>query len=406
MLPPSPFPKEPRLNKTKLLTTAAYYASFVAMGFSMASLGPTLPGLAENAGASLGAISILFTARGLGGLAGAFISGPLYDYLRGHRVMALMIIFMAALTALTPYAPLLWVLTAILFITGAVQGVLNVGGNALLIWVHGSQVGPFMNGLHLFFGIGTFLTPIIIAQLIVLQGGLLSTYLLLAVLILPSAAVAFLPSPPSPVRHGPQAVGKVDPIMILLIASIFGFYSGASGSFGGWIYTYSLNIGLADQTNSAYLTSLFWGALTLGRLAAIPLAMRFKPQHILRADFCGALLSLLAMLIWPRSLAAVMITSAGLGFALASIYPTTMSYAGQIMTLSGKITSYFSIGNGLLSMMIPWIIGQLFDTSGPESMTIILIIDLSLALVALALLSQRATRQIKPVSPNELKLAD
>lgn len=378
------------MNRTKLLTTAAYYASFIAMGISMASLGPTLPGLAENTSASLSAISILFTARGLGGLAGSFMGGRLYDYLRGHRVMALMIIVMAALTALTPAVPVLWVLAAVLFITGAVQGVLNIGGNALLVWVHGGQVGPYMNGLHFFFGMGTFLTPVIIAQFITIQGGLLWTYLLLAVLVLPSAAVAFLPSPPSPAKAGTQSSARIDPMMILLIAGVFGFYSGASMSFGGWIFTYSLSMGLADQTNSAYLTSLFWGALTLGRLAAIPIAIRFKPQSILRADFAGALLSLLAMLIWPRSLAAVVITSAGLGFALASIYPTTMSYSGQIMTLSGKITGYFSIGSSLLSMLIPWIIGQFFESSGPQSMTIILIIDMLLALAALALLSRRA----------------
>ena len=55
--------------------------------------------------------------------------------------------------------------------------------------------------------------------------------------------------------------------------------------------------------------------------------MRCSPKVILRADFGGALLALLAMAIWPRSPAAVIVTSAGLGFALASIYPTTMALA-------------------------------------------------------------------------------
>lgn len=379
------------MTRQKNLITAAYYASFVAMGISMASLGPTLPALAENTRAGLSAISILFTARSLGGLLGSVLGGQLYDRLVGHRVMALMILCMAALTALTPVVPLLWLLVAVLFFTGAVQGVLNIGGNALLVWVHGNKVGPFMNGLHFFFGLGTFITPVIVAQFVARQGGLLWTYLLLAVIILPTTAmVAFLPSPASPKAAQSINGGKNDAWLIVLISLVFACYNGASTSFGGWVYTYALKMNLANATNAAYLTSVFWGALTLGRLAAIPLAFRFSPRAILRADFGGALVSLLAMLFWPHSLAAVAITSAGLGFALASIYPTTMSLSGQLMTLSGRVTGLFAIGSSAGAMLVPWVTGQYFESAGPQSMIVVLVVDMLLALVVLALLARRA----------------
>lgn len=376
------------VDKKKIIS-GAYDAAFIAMGISMSSLGPTLPGLAAQTSSSLSAISILFTARGLGGLAGSFVGGRLYDRMSGHIVMAATIIAMAALTALTPFVPLLWLLAAVLFLTGALQGVLNIGGNALLVWLRGDRVGPFMLVLHFCFGLGTFLTPVIIAQFLTVEGGLYWTYLVLAVLMIPSAAVIFLPSPASPASSLTQQNFKPDRTLILLISCVFGLYSGASLSFGGWIFTYAIEMDLTTPTNAAYLTSLFWGTLTLGRLVAIPIAIRCKPQAILRADFAGALLSLMAMLLWPSSLAAVMVTSAGLGFALASIYPTTMSFAGQIMPLSGKITGIFSIGSSLLAMVIPWIIGQFFESVGPQSMTIILILDMLLALVVLSLLSRR-----------------
>lgn len=382
------------MNKTKILVTVCYYASFVAMGISMSSLGPTLPGLAENTRASLGAISILFTARSLGSLVGSVWGGQVYDRRRGHPIMALMVVAMAGLTALSPVAPSLWLLTAILFLTGAVQGILNIGGNALLVWVHGSNVGPFMNGLHFCFGLGTFITPVIVAQLITQQGGLLWTYLLLALIILPTAAVAFLPSPQPPTAAVDQKSERTRPLLIVLIAMVFGCYSGASLAYGGWIYTYALEMNLANETLAAYLTSAFWGALTLGRLAAIPLAVRFKPSTILRADFLGALISLLAMAIWPHSLAAVIITSAGLGFALASIYPTTMSFSGQIMTISGRVTGLFSIGNSAGAMIIPWLIGQFFESAGPQSMALILLVDMLLALGVLAVLARETARDL------------
>jgi MFS transporter, FHS family, Na+ dependent glucose transporter 1 len=377
------------MKKQKLLVTLSYYAAFMAMGISMSSLGPTLPGLAENTRSSLAAIGILFTARSLGGLLGSVLGGRVYDRVRGNGVMALMILAIAALTALTPFVPLLWLLTIILFVTGAVQGVLNVGGNALLVWVHGREVGPFMNGLHFFFGLGTFITPVIVAQFVAQEGGLLWIYLLLAVIILPTAVVALLPSPESPETLKNKASGKNDPMVIGLISLVFGCYSGAALAYGGWIFTYAIEMNLTNETNAAYLTSVFWGALTLGRLAAIPLAVRFKPQTILRADFAGALLSLLAMLLWPRSLAAVIITSAGLGFALASIYPTSMSFAGQIMTMSGKMTGLFSIGSSAGAMLIPWTIGLFFEWTGPQSMAVILLVDMLLALFVLGELGRR-----------------
>jgi FHS family Na+ dependent glucose MFS transporter 1 len=376
-------------SQTKTFASVAYYASFLAMGVSMASLGPTLPALAANTQANLGAVSILFTARSVGSLLGSVGGGRAFDRLRGHLVMGLVIFLMAAFTALTPFVSLLWLLTLVLFFTGVVQGMLNTGGNAMLVWLHGTQVGPWMNGLHLFFGIGTFITPILIAQHIAQEGGLAQIYLLLAAIILPTVAVALVPSPQPPEASRPGGTARLDVGLIVLLSLVFACYNGASLAYGGWVYTYALEMHLADATLAAYLTSVFWGALTLGRLAAIPLAMRFSPRAILRADFLGAILSLLAMLFFPRSLAAVVITSAGLGFAQASIYPTTMSFSGQLMVITGRVTGLLSIGQSLGAMLIPWLIGQLFESVGPQSMPMVLVVDMALALVVVALLGRR-----------------
>jgi FHS family glucose/mannose:H+ symporter-like MFS transporter len=174
---------------------------------------------------------------------------------------------------------------------------------------------------------------------------------------------------------------------MVLISLVFGCYTGASLAYGGWVSTYAIRMKLGDATQAAFLTSIYWGALTLGRLAAIPLALRFSPKAILRADYAGALVSLLALLFFPRSLAALIVTSAGLGFALASIYPTTMSLSGQLMVISGRVTGLFSIGQGIGAMLIPWLIGQFFEI-GPQSLPLVLIVDMILALVVLVVLDR------------------
>jgi MFS transporter, FHS family, Na+ dependent glucose transporter 1 len=386
------------LNKYRLLTTIAYCASFVAMGISMSSLGPTIPSLAENTRASISAISILFAARSLGSLVSSVWGGQLYDRVRGHGVLAVMILCMAASTALTPFIPLLWVLSIVLFITGIAQGVLNIGGNVLLVWLHGRGVGPSMNALHFFFGVGTFIAPVIVAQFITLQGGLVLIYLFLAIIILPTAMVALLPSPASPDVVQQNGSKKNDPWVILYIALVFGCYSGGAFAFSGWIFTYATELNLTNETNAAYLTSLFWGALTVGRLIGIPIATRVRPRTILWADFGLAFASLLVMLAWPRSLGAVIFTSAALGLALASIYPTTMALSGEVMALSGKITGYFSLGNSAGTMLIPWVIGPLFERVGPVSMTLVLLADMLLAMGLLWLLSRRTAKRAPVVA--------
>jgi FHS family Na+ dependent glucose MFS transporter 1 len=231
--------------------------------------------------------------------------------------------------------------------------------------------------------------PVIIAQFVERQDGLIWIYLLLAVVIGVPAAVALLPSPPSPAAAQQQENSKRDPLLILLIALVFGCYQGATISYSGWIFTYVTKLDLANETDAAYLTSIYWGALTLGRLAAIPLSTRFRPIQILRADFAGALVSLLAMLVWPESLTAVIITSAGLGFALASIYPTTMTFAEKLMPISGGVVGLFAIGNYTGSMFVPWVIGLLIESAPPWSMVVVLMIDMLVALVVLAALVQR-----------------
>ena len=126
----------------RLLPTASYFAAFVALGLTIGSFGPTLPGLAAQTGASLSGVSFLFMARSLGYLVGSSRGGRLFDHLPGHRLMAAVLFVMASMMALVPLVPALWLLTAVLLVLGAAEGALDVGGNVMLVRVHASGVGP------------------------------------------------------------------------------------------------------------------------------------------------------------------------------------------------------------------------------------------------------------------------
>ena len=379
------------MDKQKVITTGAYYAAFVAMGISQASLGPTLPGLAQNVGVNLGLISILFTARAVGSLLISFFSGWAYNRLRGHLVMGVMIALMAVFTGLTPFMQSFGWLVVLLFLTGAVQGLLNIGANTFLVWLHGDAVGPLMNGLHFFFGLGTLITPILVAQLIMTRGGLTWSYVIMAGLIAPTLLVTMISGPVVPAAGAAQRNGKLDYPLILWLGLIFACYGGIANAFGGWIFTYVLKLGLGDATLSAYLNALFWGGLVAGRLLAIPLAMRLKSQTMLWIDLLGALASLVLMSFSPKSLSSVLIGTALLGFFIASIYPTTMAMAGRLMAINSKITGMFSIGSSIGMMLMPWIVGQLFVSIGPASLMVSLMVPAVIAMAVLIVLALRYT---------------
>lgn len=360
------------LHQARLVKTVGYFAAFVALGLAYASLGPTLTDLAANVGVNLVHISYAFTARGLGYLIGSVLGGRLYDLMKGHPVMGGVLILVAVMMGLIPLLPVLWLLVVAIFLIGVFQGALDVGGNTLLVWVHGDRVDPYMNALHFFFGIGASLSPVIIALTVTMTGGIRWAYWILALLIVPVAvAILRLPSPAAPGsrdhpegqtgEQGPRRDGK----LVVLIALFFFLYVGAESGFGGWIATYAKAMGFGDAAVAAYLTSAFWGALTVGRLLSIPLAAQFTPRQILLGDLVGCLVSVGVVLLWPGSSLAMWVGTVGAGLSMASIFPTTLSLAERHMTITGTITSLFFVGGSTGGMTLPWIIGQLFEPVGP-----------------------------------------
>ncbi len=358
---------------------AAYYVAFIALGLLAAAMGPTLLGLAQHTGSSISQISVLFSARALGYFLGSLISGRLYDRLPGHRVMAGVLILMAVLMALIPVVPLLWLLAAVLWVLGLNEGALDVGGNALLVWVYRDKVAPFMNALHFFFGVGAFISPIIVAQAIRASGDIVLAYWAVALLMLPAFLwLIRLPSPQRQVVTEAHRSGSANSTLLVLLVLSFFVYVGAELSLGNWLSTYAVKLGLADAAIGAYLTSAFWGAFSAGRLVSIPLATRLAERTILLADLLGCLAFVAIILIFPHSSTALWIGACGAGFAMASIFPTMISFAEHHMTITGQITSLFLAGSSLGSMTMPWLIGQLFEPVGP----FVVIVAVAAALVA------------------------
>ena len=364
------------------LQTADYYAVFVVLGLASGSLGPTLPGLAEQTGILLGDAGVFFTARSFGYLLGSFQGGRLYDRLRGNRLMAVVLAILAVALGLIPVVPVRWMLVAVVVLLGIAEGATDVGGNTLLVWVHGTNVGPFMNALHFFWGLGALLSPIIIAIIVRVSDGIAWAYWILAIAALPVAMWTLcLPSPAPAKKRVSASARTTNRILIILIAVLWFLYIGTEVTFGGWIYSYAVTLKVGDATQAAYLTSAFWGALTLGRLLAVPLAARVRSEALLLADFGIALVSSVVLALFGTQSVVLWVGTIGLGLALASVIPTTLSFAENRMVVSGRVTGWLFAGGSAGGMTVPWLVGRFFDSAGPRSMMYTVVVDLSLALI-------------------------
>ncbi len=347
-------------------TTLVYYGAFSALGLSSAILGPTLPALAAFTHSTVGQVSGLLSAAAFGTLLGSLLAGPWYTRWPPHWVFGLALFGMAGLLILLPYAPAWPWLLALGLAMGITHALVDVGGNTLLPWLYGEKVGPWMNGMHFCFGVGAFLAPVVLAQVLLHGGDARLAYLILGLAALPVLlALTRVQTPSRPaslLQPLPQTTAPWS--FVISLAVLLFLYVGVEVSFGGWIYTYATVSGrLPDPVRAAYLTSGFWGMLTLGRLLAVFLARRWRPPLLLLGDMALALLSLGALILIPTPTGLVLGTL-GLGLAMASFFPSTITYAGRRGPLEATRMRWLFVGSGLGGTVLPWIMGQVFERLG------------------------------------------
>ncbi len=382
-----------------LTQTFSYYAAFIGLGFVSAMFGPTLGGLAANTGSTLGAISVIFVANSIGRLAGSLVAGRLLDRVKGHPIVAAGFGLMALFMVLIPNLDALSVMVAVFFFLGIAQNFIDVSTNTLIVWLHGSRVGPYMNALHLMFGVGAFIAPIIAAVTFGASGDIKLGYFVVAALLLPMVVwLLRMPSPPRRATAKQGVAGNVRWSLVALVALFFFVAVGAEVGMSAWTFSYGVALGLDKATTAAALTSVYWGAYSFGRLISIPIAVRVSAQRVLLVDLFGLIISAAALVLFGRSAPALMwISVAGIGLSIASVFPTMLTFAGSHMNVTGKINGMLFATANLGSMFFPWLIGQMFEPVGPHSLAMI-IFGIGIAALMLFLSINRLFNQPRDVA--------
>ena len=365
-IPPSQWSKT-----GKLRIAAAYYPTYVLVGLMLTSIGPCMKALEDQSGSSKGEISFLVVVMSLGYIAGSLLGARLYARVAGNRILTTALLAMALLTITIPWLGSLWMLIVVFALIGVTLGTMDVGGNTLMVWLYRSDVPPYMNALHLSFGVGAFLGPLIINGFDAAAGNAVATYWLFAALMVPVALwLTRLPSPDAPAAApGSVAGGAVlrpHFALIGLIAAFFFLHMGSELAFGAYITSYADDL-FYSESLARVVNSVFWGGLVIGRLVAIPLALRMSPRALLQSSLLIGAVSLAPVIVLPDSPVALWVGTVGFGVAVASMFANSINYAEQRMPITSAVTATFLVGGSLGSTVLPLVVGQLYEPRGPET---------------------------------------
>lgn len=402
-------------NWISILTDCLTFGSF---GMGVAFLGPTLFDLGCQTRSDLKDMNWVIFAQLVMTLVGSISAGCLAK--RAVPVYVLLLIGMVGLPLFMYLVPsctvFAWLLIDLLMM-GWCMGCIDCVANLRMIQRFGTNVTPFLQAMHFFYGLGAFLSPMIAAPFLVnidctpLVDGkttstsqrtisriqhlsqartafiilgsiqLLISFIVVLVITLEKMNVIKTGANVSQSTshyslhsaasekddRGGVSLKHIVIITALTSASLF-IFDGIQSSFGDYIYSYAekSHIGLKRE-EGAFLNACFWGLFAFGRLLAIPLATRLTSMFMLSVNLSGAFLGSLLMLIFHTDKTVVYFGTCLLGLFLSSMSPTAIAMAEQFININPSITSCLVVCAALGETLCPIIVGNLFALIGPPT---------------------------------------
>jgi MFS transporter, FHS family, Na+ dependent glucose transporter 1 len=169
---------------------------------------------------------------------------------------------------------------------------------------------------------------------------------------------------------------------MFLAAAYFFSYVGAEITFGGWIYSYAVMLGLAGVSGAAYLNSGFWFAFAVGRLVSIALAARMTLVRLIVSALEGGLFFLALVAVLPGSAGVLWAAAIGAGFCMGPVYASGLALVGQSMHLTARRAGLVLMGDSVGGMLLPWLVGGIIERTGPWAMIYLVFSSLTGAMLA------------------------
>jgi fucose permease len=302
--------------------------AFVSLGLPDTVIGVAWPSMRRTFDLALDRLGAVLFCATFGYQASSFVSGPMARRfgVGGVLVGSSALVALAALGfAISPaFAPLL-----------AAAVVLGLGGGAIDACVNAFAARHFSPGrvawLHASFGVGASLGPLLMTGILALHLSWRVGYAALACVIA-LLGIGFQrtrdlwedgSAGPGHPAHARLAHSLRQPV-VLGSGLLFLVYTGVEAIPGAWAFSLLTEGRAMPEGLAGTSVALYWGGLTLGRLASGALAHRLEPLLLLRA-------SLLLAPVWIALLWAGLgftldlLAIAALGFTVGPVFPLLIS---------------------------------------------------------------------------------
>lgn len=354
---------------------------YLGVGWILSAIGPSLPGLAAQVGKDVTDLGAVFTAFSLGAVLASIGVGAAIGRWGMRAVIATGAALMGGGMLLAGLSPLLVGLLAGTFMAGFGYGGMLAGGNLLIARLYHGAAGA-LNALNLFFSVGSIGGPMLVALMITLfdrpQAAIWLGALLMIGLVWPATRLQEPTQAPAA-----QMAGAPRWLAAVMFGLLMFTYIGTEIGIGGWIALILERGAGLEASLAALSTSLFWGMLTGGRLAAVFWGDRLGPLRLLLLCVIGLGIGGALLVIGTTQTALALTAVAMMGLACGPIFPTTMLMITHAAGRSGAALSVaLTIGTGG-GLFLPALFGLLIGWFGPPVGALLVVIDATLMVVML-----------------------
>ncbi|MHB8381071.1 MAG: MFS transporter [Candidatus Binataceae bacterium] len=366
----------------------------VTQGVNVGWLGPFLAEISASMRVPIDRGGLVVSAVAAGYFAALIAGGEIAHRRSAQQMLRGAMVLVSAGLCGVALAPRLGVMLVAAAVAGLGQGAIDIAANAIVADLNRERLGAALNYLHVMFGIGALLGPVIAGFALrshvryeIAFGGGAAVTAMVAMMLWRAPAVDTRAAP----DEAEGALAMLAHPTIWVIAAVLLLYVGAETGVGAWLFSYLRARTTVSAAVASWAVSLYWSGLVAGRMAGGALAHRSAPKAM---SVLAALLSAVAiagLVAGPSApvFAAAMIFLIGVGYG--PVFPNMIAIGAAAFPAEvGRMTSVVAAGGAIGAILVPWMMGYALAVRGARTS-----MQLALGITALMIACLCAVRSVR-----------
>lgn len=375
--------------------------AFFVSGAASQPLGSFIPFLRETYGFSYDLSGILLSCQSIGNLVAVLIAGFLPIYLGRRRSILVLAVWMAVgylIFASGIGSPIVLIFACLM--TGIARGGNANFSNTMISTLPGDKATRGYNLLHGCFAVGALLSPLLLILCITLWPAYGWRIMAGGLGLLAVSQIILYAKMELPPESGAKSIKTVDRSFLKvkqfwLGAAMLFFYISTEYAIVGWMVTYFQDIGVLTAEQSQLMNSLLWLIIFIGRMVGAAITGKISRSTLLLIDGVGFFAFFLLM-FFSRTPLPIIIGIIGIGFFMATIYPTAFAFGSDCIKGNDLGASTMIFTGSVGGIITPAIVGFVAEQAGIRAGmgVVVMLTALLLVSIFLSVMSARK-KQVK-----------